>query len=481
MNTSPGLLDRSLAYLASEQVSAVDRLLEIVSIPSISNEPGHDDGIQAAARWFCDQLKLAGIPTMQLVNVPRSSGGHHNPLLVGEYRGAGASKPTVLIYFHYDVQAGGDGWMFTRPFEPKIVDNVIFGRGVGDNKGPAIAILQALRAMINSGAGCPVNFVILAEGEEEAGGDAIELFVRDPKKYGDFGTLFDGLTCALVADVEMADETRPGLEFGLRGLVYYKLHISGPAVTCHSGLKGGAIQDPAEALAKMLAAVRDHRTGEIVVPGFMDGATPLSEAERQMLAAYPVDSDPCGAPALMQFPGRSLAEQLGAMPTFTVHGLCSGHVSGAAIAPGTPTKIFPDAWALCSNRLIGGQDPDSVVESLRRFFESFARDPLQGTVTVEMEVLKASKAMRFDPSCKEIRLAADAMAAVWKTKPALGMGGGSIPIVQAFVENLKIPAVLWGGTDVNCGMHGPDERLSLINFHNSSEAMVRYFHLLAGE
>lgn len=485
MSASVHPLEDTLERLRQGREKAFSDLVEIAAIPSISNEPGFDVGIQQAAKWFVDKLSAAGVPELQLVSVPRANGkGLHNPIIVGKDLRAGPGKPTILLYFHTDVQSGGEGWTETEPFVPKVVGKRIYGRGVGDNKGPAVALLHALSAMLQNGGVAPVNYIILAEGEEEHGGEGIALFIENPAKYGDFGTLFDNLDCAFIPDVEMADDTRPGLVFGLRGIVYYKLHVSGPAVTCHSGLRGGLIQCPAEALAKMLAAVRDPRTGEILVPGFMDGAKPLTEVERKLLEACPIDMDLCGAPALMNFSGQSPAAQLGALPTFTVHGTVSGHVAGdkqtglAAIAAGTPTKIFPDAWALCSNRIVGGQDPDHVVECLRRFFEEFARNELQGTVTVEMEVFKSSRGIRFDPSVLPIRLAGEAMQQAWGAPPGIGMGGGSIPVVQAFVDNIGIPAVLWGGTPINCGMHGPNEFLTLADFHTSAEGMVRYFHLL---
>lgn len=448
-----------LDYAASSRQRFLDQLFEFLRYPSISTLPEHKTDVANAADWLASHLRSIGMQTVECV----PTDGH--PIVYAEW--LGANGPTLLFYGHYDVQPVDplDQWQ-TPPFEPTLRDGKIYARGVTDDKGQVWLVISAIESWLRSVGHLPCNVKLLIEGEEEIGSTHLGTFIR---------TYQQRLACdaVLVCDTAMFAPDIPSLVYGLRGLAYVEVHVRGPRRDLHSGSYGGAVVNPANALAAMIAALHDEH-GRVAVPGFYDAVLPLSEQERQLLAALPFDEEAyrqeLDVPALGGEEGYSVLERIGARPTLDVNGMWSGFTG-----TGAKTVLPATAHAKISMRLVPEQQPDQIAQQVARFLEQCA----PAGVRVQVQTLHGAEPVLVDRTSPPMMAAARALEQAFGRAPVYQREGGSIPVVTTFVREFGVPVVLMGFGLHTDGAHSPNEHFHLANFHRGTDAVIYFFEELA--
>jgi acetylornithine deacetylase/succinyl-diaminopimelate desuccinylase-like protein len=413
-------------------------LFEFLRIPSVSADSTRNVDTRRACEWVVDRLASAGLEAELL-----ETAGH--PVALGSWRGAGPSAPTLLVYGHYDVQPAEplDLWT-TPPFEPTIRDGKIFARGAADDKGQLYLHLAALDLLLRDGGTLPVNVLVLAEGEEEIGSPNLLPFLEQWK---------DRLNAdaVVISDSAMFAEGLPSLLYSLRGLAYTELRVRGARSDLHSGAYGGAVPNPAMALARILASLHDPK-GRVAIEGFYDDVALWDEETRNAIRALPFDEESfrsgTGAPGLAGEEGFSTLERLWTRPTCEVNGLLSGYTG-----EGAKTVLPAQAMAKVSFRLVPDQDPTRVVDQLRRHVARVAPPE----VDVEVVELHGGLPWRARPEGPVFEAARAALREAFGVEPVLTGEGGSIPIVSDFERVLGARAVLLGFALPGANMHAPDE------------------------
>jgi len=442
---------------------AVAELCDFLRIPSISTDPAYDQEVDRAADWLLARFAEAGLATEKIAT-------DHHPLVYAEWTGAGPDKPTVLVYGHYDVQPPDplDLWR-NPPFEPTIEEGRLVARGATDDKGQSYAHVVAVAAMLAERGKLPVNVKFLIEGEEESGGESIDAFVR-----ADRGQKL-ACDCVLVSDTSMWAPGVPALTYGLKGLAYFEIRVQGPNRDLHSGVFGGGVENPANALATIVASLRDPATGRILVDGFYDDVRPLADWERQEFAALGWDEEETrsdlAVPALAGEQGYSYVERTWARPTCDVNGLWSGYQG-----QGAKTVLPAAAGCKVSFRLVADQTPEKVADLVKAHVAKVAPPGVKVTV----EALHGAEPVTVDATGEIAEKALAAMADVWGTQALRIRTGGSIPIVGTFSQVLDVPVLLMGFGLEDDNLHSPNEKFDLVNFHDGARAVVRFFDRLGG-
>lgn len=436
-------LDRNVDRFENE-------LLELLRIPSVSADPAHRADIRRAAQWIADRFSRLGFLT-ELVETL----GH--PLVYAESpRVEGA--PTVLVYGHYDVQPADplELWV-SPPFEPTRRDGYVYARGATDDKGQMLTHLFSAQAWIEAEGQLPVNLKFLIEGEEEVGSVALEKFIVQQA---------DRLRCdvIVVSDGSQFAPGQPAITYGLRGIAYYELRLTGPNRDLHSGTFGGSVTNPANALAKMLAALVDEQ-GRVQIPGFYDDVVPLTDRERQELAALPFDEQEyfrqIGVSGGTGEAGYSVLERRWARPTYDINGLTSGYQG-----EGAKTVLPAKASAKFSFRLVPNQTPEKITPALKAMLGRLCPPGLR----MELLDLHGSPGVRVPLDSPYIEAASRAVEKAFGRRPVFTREGGSIPIVTTLHQTLRADILLvgWGQDDDNT--HSPNERFSLADFHRGMRA-----------
>jgi acetylornithine deacetylase/succinyl-diaminopimelate desuccinylase-like protein len=449
--------EKALQFARENSERFLEELKEIVRIPSISTDDERRPDMQRAAEWMAAQLRGLGMVKVQIIPT-----GKH-PVVFGEWLGAGKDAPTVLVYGHYDVQPVDplDLWK-TDPFEPTRQGDNLFARGASDMKGQVVASFKAIEAIVRT-SGLPVNLKFFLEGEEEIGSPSLE---------GDFLSKHRDLFAAdfaLNPDAGMLGADLPTITYALRGLAYFELRVYGPAHDLHSGLFGGVVHNPAQALAELIAAMHDDQ-GRVTLPGFYDQVLPLDADERAELARLPVAEkfflEQTGAPALWGEAGYTPVERVGGRPTLEVNGMISGFT-------GEGQKTVLPAWAMAkiSTRLVPNQDPEEVHQQLKKFLQQNAPKDIRWEV-IKMASNKASISDRDHPGVKAM---ADGMQAVWGKRPLFKREGGSVPIVGMMQRDLGFDSVLTGFGLPDDNVHAPNEKLHLPTWYKGIEALIHFF------
>lgn len=450
-----------LARLERERERHLEELFEYLRIPSISTDPAHRDDVARCADWLLARLSEAGLATEKI-----ATAGH--PLVYGEWMGAGPSAPTVLFYGHYDVQPPDplDEWRHP-PFEPTLEGEQVVARGATDDKGQSYTHVKAVQAMLAERGRLPVNVKFIVEGEEESGGESIERFVRE-----DAGGRL-AADCVVVSDTSMWAPGEPALTYGLKGLAYFEIRVQGPNRDLHSGVYGGGVANPANALAEIVASLRDCASGRVLVPGFYDDVRALAEWEREEFAALGLDEEEIRAdlavPALPGEAGFSYIERTWARPTCDVNGLWSGYQG-----KGAKTVLPARAGCKVSFRLVADQTPARIAELLRAHV---ARVTPAG-VTVEVDYLHGAEAVTVDATGPHAEAALEAMAEVFGRRPVRIRTGGSIPIVGTFAQVLGAPVLLMGFGLEDDRLHSPNEKFDLPHYHGGIRTVVRFLDRL---
>lgn len=450
-----------ITYVRAERERYVEELKKLVAIPSISADPAHKEDVRRCAQAFVDRMRIAGL---QRGDVLETAG---NPVAYGEWLGA-PGKPTVLVYGHYDVQPVDplDLWT-TPPFEATVRDGNVHGRGTVDDKGQVLMHIAALEAHLRERGRLPVNVKVVVEGEEEIGSPNFESFLAAHREL-----LASDL--AIISDTAVFAEDVPSLTIALRGLVRWEVTVHGPSYDLHSGLYGGIAKNPIEALAQMLARLKDAN-GRVVVPGFYDGVGELSAEARRELESLPYDettvAGELGVPALSGGErDRKPLERVWFRPTLEINGIWGGY-QGA----GTKTIIPSWARAKLTARLVGDQDPEQIRRAVRDYLASAAPDG----VRVEIEDAGETRAVSTSREHPAVAAAARAMERGFGKAPAYIGSGGTIGPVSSFDRVLHMPQVLIGVGLPDDRTHAPNEKFTLSQFFGGIETLVYLWDELA--
>ena len=452
-------LTKALSYANAQRDNTLKELIDLVSIPSISTDPGAKPHMQQAADWVSDRLRGMGMQNVQIL----PTAGH--PVVFGELLNAGGNKPTALFYGHYDVQPPEplDLWE-SPPFEPAQRGENLYGRGASDMKGQIVVGMKAIQALIETG-GLPINAKFIIEGEEEIGSPNLAGFIENHKELlaSDFAINLDG---------GLIGPDTPAITYGLRGLAYFEIRVAGQEHDLHSGLFGGVVHNPAQVLCELIAGMHDDQ-GRITLPGFYDSVRTLSDEERAELSRLPMDEafykEQAGAAVLYGEAGYSPVERIGARPTLEVNGLLSGFTG-----EGSKTVLPAQAMAKVSMRLVPDQDPEAVQEQLAAYLARYA----PSTVTWEILDLAGSPASITDRELPAVQALVQAMEAVWEKRPLFRREGGSVPVVSHMQDILGIDSVLTGFGLPDDNLHAPNEKIHLPTFYNGIETIIRYIDIL---
>ncbi len=444
-----------MARLDAEKESHLEQLKDFLRIPSISTDPEYAVEVRRAGEFVLGHLKAAGLAT-ELIE----TAGY--PLVYGEWLGA-PGKPTILFYGHYDVQPVDpvDLWRHP-PFEPTVEGDKLVARGATDDKGQSFAHVKGVVATLAQRGTLPVNVKFLIEGEEESGGEAIDKYVRQ-----DGGKRL-ACDCVMVSDSSMFAPGQPSLIYGLKGLAYMELKVTGPNRDLHSGTFGGAVTNPLNALGEIIARLRDSRTGRILIPGFYDDVRPLADWERKEFAQLPFEEEAyrsgLGVPQLCGEEGYTTRERTWARPTLDVNGIFGGY-------QGRGAKTVLPSWggAKVSMRLVPDQRPDKVA----RMFTDYVQQVAPPGVVVEVTNLHGAEPVAVEATGPLVEAAMSAMADVWGPRPVRIREGGSIPIVATFSQVLAKPVLLLGFGLTDDGLHSPNEKFNLSNYYNGIRSVVR--------
>ena len=434
-------------------------LIDFGSIPSISTDPNAKADIQRAAQWVADQLTHLKAHNVQIFQ----TSGH--PVVYGEMLEAGSGAPTILVYGHYDVQPVDPINLWeTGPFSPDIRGDNIYARGITDMKGQVMASLKAVESVLHAGS-LPVNLKFMIEGEEEIGSPSLVPFMESHKEL---------LACdfALNPDTGILDPEVPTITYALRGLAYFELRVFGPDHDLHSGVFGGSVLNPAQALCELIAGMHDDQ-GRVTLPGFYDSVRPIDPQERAELARLPQGDDVflrnTGAPALYGEVGYTSAERVGARPTLEVNGLLSGFTGEGA-------KTVLPAWAMAkiSCRLVPDQTPAEVYQQMLAYLNANAPASITWTLTD----MHGGAPSISDRNSSGNQALTRAMETVWGKRPVFKREGGSVPVVTQFQRILGVESVNTGFALPDDNMHSPNEKMHLPTWYRGIDTFIHFIYNL---
>jgi acetylornithine deacetylase/succinyl-diaminopimelate desuccinylase-like protein len=452
--------ESALEYAARNKDRFLEDLSSFLRIPSISTDPERVSDMMRAAQWVAAELDRFEFNDIQVMPTAR------HPVVYGKYDRAGSEAVTILIYGHYDVQPVDpiDEWE-SDPFEPTIRGENLYARGASDMKGQVVAQLKAVESLIAS-SGLPVNLIYMIEGEEEIGSPNLAEYLEINKSK------FECDFC-LNADSGILGAEFPSLTYALRGMGYFEIRLQGPSSDLHSGTFGGAIENPANVLCRLIAGMHDEN-GRVTLPGFYDPVIPLSDEERAELAKLPQTDEwwmeQSGARALGGEAGYSAVERAAGRPTLDVNGIYSGF-----IGEGSKTVLPSRAMAKVSMRLVPEQNPDQVEESLRSYLET----NMPASMTWEIMRHAGSIPGIINLQSNEARAATDALEAVWGKKPLYKREGGSVPVVGLLKEVLDINSLMLGFGLPDDNLHAPNEKFYLPNYFRGIETYIRFIQNIA--
>ena len=437
-------------YLQENRDKFEEELSDFLRIPSISADSRYGREMGKASAWVAEQFQNMGLETEVI-----ETEGH--PLVYAESP-AVEGAPTVLVYGHYDVQPPDplEEWI-SPPFEPVKRDGNIYARGATDDKGQVLTHIKSAQAWMETEGHLPVQVKYLIEGEEEMGSESLYRYLAESPER---------LACdvLVISDTSQFGPGQPAITYGLKGIVYYELQLQGPKQDLHSGSFGGAVTNPVNTLARLLASLVDDK-GYIQVPNFYDDVEPLETKERNQLAALPFDEtvfmQQIGVDGLSGEVGYTTLERRWARPTYDINGIWGGYQG-----EGEKTILPAKGGAKFSFRLVPNQDPGKITESLREFLR--AQSP--PGVKLDLKITHGAPGVVVSLESPYMTAAARAIEQGFGQSPVFIREGGSIPIVTTFFESLGVDVLLlgWGLDDDN--MHSPNEKFSLADFHRGTKA-----------
>ena len=453
----PSDLDR---YLDTNNRRIHDELFELLRIPSVSARSEHAGDMRRAAEWMRSALARIGLDASVI-----PTGGY--PVVLGEWRKA-PGAPTILIYGHYDVQPAEPLELWdSAPFEPTIRDGRIYARGAVDDKGQLFLHVKALEAHLAVRGKLPVNVIVLAEGEEEVGSEHLEPFIAEHAKRL-------AADAVVISDTSMFAPGQPSILSSLRGIAYFQIDVIGPSVDLHSGSYGGAVVNPATALARIIGTFHDDN-GHIAIPGFYDAVRDWGDSAREAIRRLPFDETTfqheTGASALWGEGGYSTLERIWTRPTCEVNGLLSGYTG-----EGAKTVLPSKAMAKVSCRLVPDQNPEDV----GRLLEAHVRRVAPKGVDIQIRHLHGGRPWRAELAGPVFDAARRALTAAFGREPVITGEGGSIPVVGDFERILGTPVLLMGFGLPGENAHAPNEWMSDENFVKGAKAVAALWDELAG-
>ena len=448
------------AYLEPRREERLERLKAFLRIPSISALPQHAPDVRRAAEWLVDEMRAAGI---QNVEVSETSG---HPMVYGDWLHA-AGAPTVVVYGHYDVQPVDplDEW-HTEPFEPVVDGHRLIGRGAADDKGQIHAHVSAAAALLATRDSLPVNVKYVFEGEEESGSAHLDAWLTEHRDRLD-------ADAAIISDTGFFEGNVPAITLSLRGMTYAQIDVRLAGGDLHSGSYGGAIGNPAFAIAQIIAALKGP-DGRIRIPGFYDDVREPTQAEREAIAALPFDEESfradTGVPGLVGESGYTTLERKSIRPTLDVNGIWGGFQGH-----GQKTIIPAEAHAKISMRLVADQEPEDVFAKLKAFVDEIAPPGVEVTV----RLLGTGRPSQTPLDHPHVGAASRALERVFGQSPLYINSGGSIPVAASFQRILGLPVVLLGFTQPNDLAHAPNEWFDLHNYEAAIRTMAATFDEIA--
>jgi acetylornithine deacetylase/succinyl-diaminopimelate desuccinylase-like protein len=446
-------------YIDANKDRFVDELFELLRIPSVSTDSSKKDAIQKAANFLIDQFKNLDLHTVKKFD----TAGH--PIVYAEHC-PHDDRPTVLIYGHYDVQPSDPDELWDSPaFEPTVKDGLIYARGASDDKGQAFTHVKALESFIKTGQELPVNVKFILEGEEEIGSPNLVPFIEEYK---------DMLSCdmVLISDTAMFAEDQPSITYGLRGLAYMEVEVVGPNRDLHSGVYGGAVENPLNVLCEIIAKLKDD-DGVIQIPGFYDKVIPLTKEDRKAFAQLPFDEEEYKKKLDLKVvhgeKGYSTLERSSARPTLDVNGIWGGYQK-----EGAKTVLPSKGNAKVSMRLVPGQEPKEIAQLFKKHVESLAPDTVKVTVTEH----HGGHPSVTDLDFYGLKAGAKAFEEVYDKEVLFSREGGSIPIVADFKRALGVESILMGFGLTSNAIHSPNENFAIKDFHRGIKTSARFLELL---
>jgi len=454
---SDGDIERYLGDTADARVESYKALLRI---PSISGIPAHAPDCRAAAEFVAADMMSAGLEHVEVCE----TGGH--PVVYGDWLHA-AGKPTVLVYAHYDVQPADpiDLWE-SPPFVPVVKDGRMLARGASDCKCHVSMHMRAVEALIKTRGSLPINLKFVIEGEEESSSIHLDgwLEANRARLASDF---------AVISDTSFFEGNLPAVTVGLRGLVYFQLDVTSSTVDLHSGVYGGAVGNPANALCAIVASMKGP-DGRVLVPGFYDDVVPLTALDTQAFADLPFDEEEyragIGVTLLTGEPGFTTLERLGARPTLDVNGIWGGFEG-----EGPKTIIPAHAHAKISCRLVADQDPEKIFALLAGHIARVA----PASVRYSIQRLGDGRPSLTPIENPATQAAARALKATFGSDPLYIREGGSVPVCASFESILGIKTVLLGFAPADGRFHAPNEWMWMSNFETGIRTIARYWSEVA--
>jgi acetylornithine deacetylase/succinyl-diaminopimelate desuccinylase-like protein len=456
-------IDNVLARIDQNREAAVQRLFDLLAIPSVSTDPAFAKDCARAGQWLVDELKGLGFDASL-----RPTAGH--PMVMAHAKAKRRDVPHVLFYGHYDVQPADPLELWeTDPFKPHLSDDKrrIIARGSADDKGQLMTFVEACRAFRDAQGDLPCDVTILFEGEEETGSPSLPAFLAANK-----GELAADLM--LVCDTNMWNKDTPAITTMLRGLVLEEVVIQAASRDLHSGMFGGPATNPIHVLSRIIADMHDAQ-GRVALPGFYEGVSELPEdVAAQWRELDFSEKEFLGSVGLSVAAGeqdRSVLEKIWSRPTCDVNGIFGGYTG-----KGSKTVLPAQASAKFSFRLVGQQDPDKVVAA----FRDFVKARLPADCRVEFLSHGASPALTLPFSSEALARARRALHAEWNKEPVLSGSGGSIPIVGLFKKDLGIDALMIGFGLDDDRIHSPNEKYEMSSFTKGARSWARVLDALAG-
>ena len=443
------------SFLDSTRDERLESYFELLRIPSISTLPEHAPDMRRAAEWIAAEMRRIGLDNVDVARTP----GH--PIVYADWLHA-PDAPTVLVYCHYDVQPVDPIELWeTAPFDPHLRDGRVFGRGSADDKGQLHMHLKAAEALLATRGRLPLNLRYVFEGEEESSAISLPGWLEANRRRL-------AADAVVISDTGFFEGNIPAMTTSLRGILYVQIDVVGSPVDLHSGGFGGAVQNPANALAKIVAALKAD-DGTVLVPGFYDDVAPPSKEERFELSCLPFDEEAfraqTGVPLLVAGePGFSVLECMGIRPTLDVNGIWGGFTG-----EGSKTIIPAHAHAKVSCRLVPDQDPEKLFEA----FRDYVLEVAPKGVTVQVENLGTARPMRTDTKNPVAMAAARALEATFGQAPVDIRSGGSIPVAALFDSMLGLPVVMLGFTNPDDNAHAPNETMVLLNYETGLRTITQ--------
>ena len=442
-------------YIQTNKQRFLEELSGLIRIPSISSESSHKQDMVKAAEYLRDQILKAGADRAQVMPT------EGNPVVYAE-KIIDPAKKTVLVYGHYDVMPVDpiELWK-TQPFEPQIIGDRLYARGANDDKGQSFMHVKAFEYLVHENL-LPCNVKFMLEGEEEIGSPSLEKWCADNKAMLKADVI-------LVSDTSMIAPDIPSITVGLRGLSYVEVSVTGPNKDLHSGIFGGAVANPANVLAKLIADLIDEN-GHIAIPGFYDDVVEISADERAAMAQAPFNEQEykkaLDIEEVSGEKGFTTLERTGIRPSLDVNGMWSGYTG-----EGAKTVLPSVARAKISMRLVPNQNWEKIADQIRDFL--VARAPK--SVKIEVKKLHGGSAYGADLKSEAYRAAEEAYMEVYGKKPIPTRSGGSIPIIAVFEKVLGIKSLLIGfGLEADA-IHSPNESYLLENFYRGIETITSFY------